>query len=343
MKFILALVLTLPAFAGGMAYAAGASATINVVSRTGHPDYVVYAAVEPVQTFVLRAATTGMLTHFNVKPGDQVRRGERLARLAGPTYVAALVSARAAVTAARKAGALAHDRLRATQARYPLLSDRAALDQAKLAVVQAEVDIARMQAHLAMLSANGTIAVPTAGTVAAVLRGDGERVAAGEAILRIQPNGALWLRGSVYGKTVTAVQVGMLGVFHPAGGGQSIPVRVASRIPGAVTDGLGMGLVPVPVPVHPRWFSGESGLVTLEGPDVNEPVVPSSALILDHGHWWVIEVLKNNFKAVRVRPDFSRDGRTWIASGLKPGVKIVATDTYLIFHRAFAEQYGGED
>ncbi len=341
MKCIRALVLTLPVFVVGAAYAAGAPATTKVISRTGHPDYGVYAAVEPVQTLVLRAATTGVLTHFNVKPGDRVRRGERLARLAGPTYVAALVSARVEVTAARKAGVLAQDRLRVIQARYPLLSNRAALDRAKLVVAQTEADIARMQAYLAALSANGTIAVPTAGTVSAVLRGNGERVVAGEAILRIQPNGALWLRGSVYGKTVTVVQVGMHGVFHPAGGGESIPVRVASRIPGAVTDGLGIGLVPVSV--HPRWFSGESGLVTLEGPNINEPTVPSSALILDHGHWWVIEALKNSFKAVRVKPDFSHDGRTWIASGLKPDVKVVATDTYLIFHRAFAAQYGGED
>lgn len=313
---------------------------VRVQSRAVHPDYVAYAVVEPVQMLVVRAATTGTLARFKLKAGDRVRRGERLAHLAGPTYASALASARAELAAARKSNALAQDRLRATQARYPVLSDRSALDRAKTALAQARAGVTRAQAHLAALIANGTIAAPVAGTVAAVLSGNGERVAAGDAIARIQPGGVLWLRGSVYGTAVTAVHVGMSGAFHPAGGGTPIPVRLASLIPGAATDGVGIGLVPVPA--HPHWFSGESGLVTLEGPAVQEPVVPRSALILDQGHWWVVKKVKGSFKVVQVKPDFSQGGWTWIASGLRSGTRVVAVNAYLIFHRTFAEQYEGD-
>lgn len=314
--------------------------TATVQARATHRSYVFYARVESTQPLVLRAGATGTLAHFTVKPGNRVRRGEPLARLAGPTYDAALASAEAALTVATKSDALAYDNLRATQARYPLLSDRAALDRAKMGVFDAQANLVQTRAKLKALTSHGRITAPVAGTVSAVLRGNGERVAPGDAILRIQPHDSLWLRGTVYGTTIKALQVGLHGVFRPAGGGGPIPVRMASLIPGTTSDGMGIGMVPIQP--HPHWFSGESGLVTLEGPAVHEPAVPSSALVLAHGHWWVVKKVKGGFKPVRVKRDFSRGGWTWIGSGLKSGAKVVVTNAYLIFHRTFAEQYSGD-
>lgn len=327
-------------------FAAGASAAPRVTTqvaqpRSGRPGYVLFATVAPVQTVVVRAGATGTLANFRVKPGDRVRAGEGLGRIGGPTYAAALASARAALGAARKASALARDRLGAARARYPVLTDRAALDRAKLEVAQAAADLVQKQARYAALGADGTIAAPVAGTVSAVPAGNGERVAPGDAILIVHPAAALWLRGAVYGKTARAVRVGMRGVFRPTGGGGAIAVRVVRRIPGAAEDGLGVGLVATGAA---HWFDGEGGLVTLAAGAAGEPAVPTAALVLDRGRWWVMQRNKDGgFAPVRVTPDGSRAGWTWIAAGLRSGDRVAVAGAYLLFHRAFSKHYAGAD
>lgn len=315
--------------------------TVKAEPRSGRPGYVLFAAAEPIHTLVLHAAATGRLADFRLRPGDHVRRGERLGRLRGPTYAAALAAAKATAVAARRARTLSRDSLHATEARYPVLSDRIVLDRAKLEMVTAEADLAKARARLAALTAAGIITAPVAGTVAAVLQGDGNRVAAGDVLARIEPVGALWLRGAVYGETAAAVRIGMRGTFNPAGGGKPVAVRVASLIPGAVRDGLGVGLVAQRRGAH--WFSGEGGLVTLAPRPRAEPAVPTAALILNHGQWWVVKKVDAAFKAVRVEPDGTRGGWTWIAAGVNAGDKVVSTNAYLIFHRAFAKKYANED
>jgi len=152
-------------------------ATVRAQPRSGRPGYTLYARVGPVQVLVVRAARIGTLNDLHTRPGDHLRAGERLARLGGPTYAAALGSARAALKAARKAAQLAHDQLQTTQSRYPVLSNRLALDQAKRGLASARAGLAAAQARYATIEAAGTIVAPVAGTVSDVLRSDGERVA----------------------------------------------------------------------------------------------------------------------------------------------------------------------
>lgn len=338
MKFLFAL-LALAAPTAGVA-ANAPVATTRAQPRSGRPGYTLFARVEPVRVLVVRAASTGTLKDLNAKPGDHVRAGERLAGLSGPTYAATLGSARAALQAARKSVRLAHDRLQTTQSRYPVLSNRLALDQAKRGLASARAGLATAQARYAEIEAAGTIAAPAAGTVSDVLRSDGERVAPGDGIVDIHPAGSLWLRGAAYGEQIRAVHAGMHGCFQPTGGGNPIAVRVTGLIPADANDGLGIGFAPV---AHaPRWFDGESGLVTLQGSRSGEPAVPTSALVLDHGHWWVVEKTGHTFKPVRVKPDGSRGGWTWIATGIKPGDQVVFSGAYRIFHRAFAKHYSGD-
>lgn len=314
--------------------------TVRAQPRSGRPGYTLFAQVAPVQVLVVRAGTTGTVNGLHAKPGDHIRAGERLARLGGPTYAAALASARAALQAARKTRQLAGDRLQATRSRYPVLSNRLTLDQARHALVGAEANLIRAQAEFAALKAQATIRAPAAGTISDVLRSDGERISPGEGIVEIHPAGSLWLRGAIYGKQVRDVRVDMRGRFEPAGGGSPIAVRVTSLIPSDTNDGLGIGFVAI-APA-PRWFDGESGLVTLAGSTPNEPAIPTHALVLDHGHWWVVEKVGRSFKPHEVTPDGSRDGWTWIAAGLKPGDQVVSIGAYGIFHRSFSKQYSGD-
>lgn len=335
--FVCLLALAVPA----TGFAANAPvATTRAQRRSGQPGYTLFARVEPVRALVVRAAHTGTLNDLHARPGDHLRAGERLACLGGPTYAAALGSARAALRAARKTAQLAHDQLQATQLRYPVLSNRLALDQAKRGLASARAGLATAQARYAAIEAAGTIVAPVAGTVSEVLGSVGERVAPGDGIVEIHPAGSLWLRGAVYGDQVQAVQVGMRGRFEPSGGGRPISVLVTSLIPTDANDGVGIGFAQV---AHtPHWFDGESGLVTLQGSRSSEPAVPTSALVLDRGHWWVIEKAGDTFKPIRVKPGGSRGGWTWIATGLKPGERVVSSGAYRIFHSAFSKHYSGE-
>lgn len=317
------------------------TAIATAKARPGRPGDVLFAIVQPAQQLTLRAAATGRLEGFRLRPGDHVRRGERLGRLRGPTYAAALASAKAAEHVARRARVLRIASLRATEARYPVLSDRIALDHAKLQALAASAELARASARLAALQAAGIVSAPVAGTVTGVLRGDGERVAPGDALARVDPAGSLWLRAALYGRTAAIARVGMRGTFAPAGGGRSIAVRVTSLIPAAGGDAIGLGLIAIGS--RPKWFSGEGGLLTLAAARRREPAIPTAALILSRGRWWVVEQIHGAFKAVPVQRDGSRGGWTWIASGLQSGDHVVTSGAYLIFHRAFAKTYANED
>ncbi len=337
---------SLPAFLAGIlvpgvCLAAGpAVSTVRVRPRSAPPGYTLFARVEPVHVLVVRAASTGTLDGLTVRPGDRVRAGERLARLGGPTYRAAFDSSRARLTAAKRGIRLARDRLKATRSRYPVLSNRLTLDQSILALTHAEANLVNARARFAALKAEGTIDAPVAGTVSDVLASNGDRVGAGDGIVDMHSDGSLWLRGAVYGGAVRAVRRGMRGTFRPTGGGRAIPVRVTHLIPSDINDGLGVAFVPTAK--TPQWFDGESGLVSLQRQTSAELAVPTGALVLDHGHWWVVEVSKHKFIPVRVKPDGSRGGWTWIAAGVKPGEQVVSSGAYRIFHRNFSKRYSSD-
>ena len=324
------------------AFAAGSPKvpTARAEPRAGKIAAEFFTSVKAIHDVVIRSAATGILEGFHPRPGDHVTRGERLGYLGGANYAAKLASARAAAETAGKALSLAREQLKVDKARYPLLIDRGALDQGKLKVTRARNTLIHAQETLGALQANGTVTSPVSGTVNHVASSDGERVSPGEKLLTLQPRGRLWLIGSIFAKDIGRVRIGMHGQFHPAGGGTAVPVRVSRIFPRSAGEGLGIGLVAISQ--SPGWFSGEGGMVTLGTRTGNEPAVPDSALVLDRGQWWVIRDSGGHLEPVRVVPDGSRGGWTWIRSGLKPGTPVVTSGAYLIFHKSFASKYSGD-
>lgn len=344
MKFSLALALAaslLPASWATAAPAPKLPATIAATARAGHETSILYAVVEPIHTLTVRAAATGTLAALHYRPGERVRRGEILARLAGPEHDAALASERAAVAAAEKRLAAASDELEESKARFPTFGSKADVDRARAALASARASVAQSRARLSALEAAGRISSPTDGTITTLLRGNGDRVVAGDAIVAIQPRASLWLRATAYGKSAARVALGMRGTFHPAEGGAPVAVRVTRLIPGAGQDGIGVGLVASDA--NPSWFSGASGSVELEGRAVDEPAVPNGCLVLDSGKWWVVVLAAGKLEQRAVEPDFSHDGWTWIASGLRAGERVVVSNAYLVYHRNLVKHYVSED
>jgi hypothetical protein len=105
--------------------------------------------------------------------------------------------------------------------------------------------------------------------------------------------------------------------------------------------GLPVGLLPVGKSGH--WISGETGTVTLRGAPQSGVMVPTRALILDRGLWWVLVRTPHGDMRQTVLLGPSRGDHTLIEHGLKAGAEVVVTNAYLEFHRNVSQRYQPPD
>ena len=127
---------------------------------------------------------------------------------------------------------------------------------------------------------------PVAGRVLALNAAAGERVAAGQTVLTLQAKGRLWLHATFFGAAAGAIHVGMRGRFVPAADPRPIPVVVVSVFPALGADGG--EAVGLRATAGSPWRNGAFGNVSLDGPSRLVTAVPTRALILDRGRWWVM-------------------------------------------------------
>lgn len=304
-----------------------------------------YAQVEPTAVIRVRAAEAGVLGDLQVLPGSPVTRGEVLAKLGGPSMQALLVaraaalrSAQAREAAAAKVLAIAHQQL-ATH-----LGTRQQIETAQSELAAAQSALRTAQTQLEEAHRLQTLRAPAAGTVIAVNAANGEQALPGETVVTMLPAGKLWIRAAFYGADAGMLHPGMSGLFHPAGGDAPIPVRVAEIAPNLAPDGgRSVGLVPVSPAASAAWISGEWGEVALDGTTRQLAVIPTAALILDRGHWWVLVRSPQGDRPRQVIPGPARGWQTWIVSGLHPGEQVVAQDAFLEYHRGIAQTFQPPD
>lgn len=89
--------------------------------------------------------------------------------------------------------------------------------------------------------------------------------------------------------------------------------------------------------------NGQFGTVTLNGAQRLLPVVPTRALVLDQGKWWVLVRTEKGEQPQAVVPGPAHGWQTVIESGLQPGEQIVVENAYLEFHRGISENYQPPD
>ncbi|MGH7042051.1 MAG: efflux RND transporter periplasmic adaptor subunit [Acetobacteraceae bacterium] len=305
--------------------------------------FTAYAQVQPITVFRIRTAMAGVLAGLKVVPGTKVGAGTTLARLGGPAIEAASAARQAAVAGA-KAAVVAAQKSLATQSqqRTLRLATREAVYQAKSALIEAQARLETAQSQLRAFRSEAAFQSPQAGQVLVVNAADGERVQPGQVILTIQPANDLWLKASFYGANAAAIQPGMRGHFQPADGGAAIPVTVRSRIGTLQPDGgLIVGLAAATA--SPAWQNGESGALTLDGPTLTEAAVPTRALVLDQGRWWVLVRTPHGDRRQAVVPGPSRGDLTLIRHGLAAGAEVVVENAYLAFHHNFSQSYQPPD
>ncbi|MDE1997745.1 MAG: efflux RND transporter periplasmic adaptor subunit [Burkholderiales bacterium] len=304
-----------------------------------------YGQVEPIAVVQVRVVDPGTLNDLSVVPGSVVAAGQALARIGGPRMRTLLIAREQSLGSARAREDAASNTLQIVRRQFATqLATRQAIDVAQNELAAARAAVQTADAQLREARDLQIVRAPTAGTVILVQAADGEQTAAGQAILTLQPAGRLWIRAAYYGAEATLLRAGMIGHFQPSGEGEAIPVKVASIASGLAADaGLRVGLVPTG-PTSPAWWvSGQSGTVTLEGPTSSMIAVPTSALVLDRGRWWVLVHTPKGNEPQQVVPGPVQGWKTWISSGLRPGQQVVVTDAFLEYHRGIARSYTPPD
>jgi len=316
---------------------------VTVQQQTVTNQFEGYAQVEPVALLPVRIAQSGVITGLEIMPGTVVRSGQTLAELSGPEIQALLAqdeananSAKSNLLASQKSLAIQQEQLASRLVTHLMIL------QAESAVAQAQSAYDTAQAQLQAVRQTITLKSPTDGIVLSVNATDGERVGAGDTVLTLQPPDKLWLKADYYGSDSAAIQTGMGGQFFPADGGEPVPVKVCTVFGALTPDGAeAVGLVAVTP--SPNWLNGKFGTVTLNGAQRSLPVVPTRALVLDQGKWWVLIRTEKGEQPQAVVPGPARGWQTVIESGLQSGEQIVVENAYLEFHRTISGNYQPPD
>jgi hypothetical protein len=119
-------------------------------------------------------------------------------------------------------------------------------------------------------------------------------------------------------------------------------VRFAQRLLSLRSDG-GLTAFFKATTSAPRWSGGEAGEVIVAGDPQTAVAVPTAALILDQGRWWVLVQTADGLRRQAVEPGPSRGEQTLILHGLTAGDAVVVCDAYLLFHRDFRQRYTPPD
>ena len=307
------------------------------------PHLEAYGQVEPITVLPVTAAETGVVTGLSVVPGMQVRAGEVLAHLTGPEIETMVLQGRADVRsaqvqliAARKSLAILQQQL------ISHLSTRQAVHQAQGALAQAQTNFDNAQSHLQSVRQLMTLTSPLNATILTLSAADGQLVSTGQPILTLQIPGKLWLKAAYYGADAAAIRPGMRGTFSPAGGDETIPVRVR-EVFGPLAAGGAESVALVPARPGFGWVNGEYGTMRLDLPKRTMVSVPTRALILDQGKWWVLVRTARGDRPQEVVPGPARGWQTFLKSGLKPGAQVVVENAYFLFHRGIAQNYQPPD
>jgi RND family efflux transporter MFP subunit len=303
------------------------------------PELEAYGQVEPIAVVPVSAAQTGVVAGLRVVPGMHVRAGEELAHLNGPEITSLLMQSQADVRSTQA-------QLNATQKSLEIqkqqlaahLSTRQVVHQAESAVAQAQTSLDNAEARLRAARQMRTISAPANATVLTLNTADGALVSAGQPIVTLQTASQLWLKASYYGADLGAIRIGMSGSFVPADSTHAIPVKV-SAVFGSMISGGGESIALVSTDPKSRWINGEFGKVTLHTAQRRLVMVPTRALILDQGKWWVMVHTPKGDHPQAVVPGPARGWQTFLEEGLNPGSQVVVANAYLLFHRGISKRF----
>jgi RND family efflux transporter MFP subunit len=281
------------------------------------------------QEAVIGAELTGLrLTEVLVNVGDQVRRGQPLAKVAAETVIADLAQARAAVAEAE--AALAEAKANAERSKQ-LQSQGFISPQATVQVLTAEQTTAarlaaaraRAQAEEVRL-AQARIVAPDDGVISARTATVGSLTQPGQELFRLIRGGRLEWRAEVTGTELTKLAPGQRATLTTAGGAR-IEGTVRAVAP-AVDPATRNGIVYVDLPPSSPARAGTFARGEFELGRGDALTLPQSAVVLRDGFAYVFLVNSEN-RVVQNKVEVGRrlGDRIEIVAGLPPSARVVET------------------
>lgn len=319
--------------------ATAAPVTLPTRAVSYRPEVRAWAQVEPIAPLVLRTAVAARVAEVFVVPGQAVKAGEPLVTLAGPQLQGELSAARARGQAALRELAAAQRTLAAAKRTYPVVTDRKTLDDAQAGLAAAESESAAAHAALATLQAQQTLSSPAPAVVSTVSAASGADLPAGTPLVTLLPRGSLWLRAELFDAPPSPAAT--TARFLPANGEPAMVVHLVAELPARAPDGARVFNFTAAGAAH--WQAGETGDLIWQGSPQVAVAVPSEALILDAGHWYVLTEVHGKLAAQAVTPGPARGTDVLVTQGLRAGVPVVVRQAYLLFHRDFSARYAPSD
>lgn len=316
-----------------------------------------FGQILPTAVLTLRASLTGEIQNTKLALGQKVFAHQIVGYLGGPIIDGQIKQAiiESAQQAARvKAAARAVEIERHTL--KDQLSTQTTLLRAEQALDAAKADWARAKAAQKRLQQARVLRAPAAGVVTSIAQTNGSLVQPGKAIAQIEPTEDLRLRARFYplpaAQQFGSIHPKMPGWFTPVGSTQKIAVEVDSVLPldaqdGAVPVMLQLAKTPAAPTDAGTWGSNVAGTVELIGDAHKVTPIPTRALVLEHGQWWVLVrkagQKEDHWQRQAVAIGESHGEMTDVTAGLSADEQVLVDQAYLEFHRHFGLRYQQPD
>lgn len=321
-----------------IAYAKSNDITVHAKTYTRY--LTAFSRVMPISVVQIKAREKGVVHyHKDILPGRQVKAGAILGHLSGPDVKAKISTFHSIIKKEHSQLKISKLILKTEHVEHSLrINTYKALYQAQANVEQAYANLQVTLENFRTFKHNLRLQAPFNGTISQIDTGSGEQANQQQNLLTLLNPQRLWLVARFYGQESQEVQLGMKGTFAPSGGMQSLKVKVVSLLP--VMQANGARLIGLKSLVsEPGWVNGEVGKIYLRGKKFSAVAVPTRALILDKGQWWVLVHKQQGNRRLTVSPGPSRGDWTLILHGLKPGSRVIVNDAYIKFHNNISAHY----
>ena len=305
---------------------------VVLLEESSHPQSLrLTATLDPMREAELTAEVPGAIVSRFTELGQRVEPGQLLLQLDSRRLELQLQLRNAELQGAQSQFELAAQNLDRTEAlfRDSNLSEEA-LDQSRYQhdSARSRRDIARAAASLARLDLTATaIHAPFAGEIAILHFEVGERIAPGQAILRLASRDTVVIRAEVSASALKQLEIGLQAKVEPADGRPPFPAYLA-RI-GRVADPVSRRYPIEFVAADPSGPLGQlASLTVVSNQDQRGVDLPATALRFRAGraYAFVVEGTDSNHilreRQVQIGTELP-GGLFFITDGLAPGERVV--------------------
>jgi RND family efflux transporter MFP subunit len=289
----------------------GADSAAGAVRASGLVGY----QREPMLSFKV----PGIIARIAVDEGDTVRAGQTLASLNLTEYSAGVAESDATLRTAES-----------QLARTKALFDKGLVAQARLDDAQLAVDRAKAASQSTGFNrAQGVIVAPTGGVILRRSAEPNQNVSAGQPVLMLgEVSSGLIVRAGVSSSDAARIKVGDPAKVRVAGGERQGKVRRIAAKSDAATGGFDVEIAVTPIDGLRSGLVAEADIAASGGGGESGPIrAPVLALFdarADQGVVYVVDAQgvahRRAVQTVGVEGD-----KVLIASGLKPGERVIAT------------------